>query len=157
MQIIRQEEQKDNWNWIQCAMGEPRLRATPKVQRLENGEVTDIVIASEMNREVQIVTEQQFDLAKSAPIQLSSLRDSLGFYLAMDFSLQLVQGKLNIPTDVDETTALLIWEIQHLWELLHDSHRPTNITPNIYSYYWGGAKEITSFALLAVHFSHWKA
>jgi hypothetical protein len=111
MQVIWQEEQKDDWNWIQCATGEPRLGATPKVQRIENGEVIDIVIASEMNREVQIVTEQQFDLAKSAPIQLSSLRGSLGFCLATDFSLQLLQGKSNIPTDADETMTLLIWEI----------------------------------------------
>jgi hypothetical protein len=97
------------------------------------------------------------DLAKNTPIQLSSLRDSLGFCSATDFSLQLLQGKLNIPTDVDGMTALLIWKIQHLWELLHDSHRPTNITPNIYNYYWRGAKESTSSALSAVHFGHWKA
>ena len=57
MQVIRWEEQKDDWNRIQCATGEPRLGATPKVQRIENGEVIDIVIASEMNREVQIVME----------------------------------------------------------------------------------------------------
>ncbi len=157
MQVIQWEEQKDNWKWIQCATGEPRLGATLKVQSIENGEVTDIVIASEMNREVQIMTEQQFDLAKSAPIQLPSLRDSLGFCLATDFSLQLLQGKSNIPRYLDKTTALLIQEIQHLWELLHDSHRPTNITPDIYNYYWGGAKESTSSALSAVHFGHWKA
>jgi hypothetical protein len=101
--------------------------------------------------------EQRFDLAKSAPIQLSSLRDSLGFCLATDFSLQLLQGKSNIPTDVDKMMALLVWEIQHLWELLHDSHRPTNITLDIYNYYWRGAKESTSSALLAVYFGHWKA
>ncbi len=95
----------------------------------------DSVIASEMNREVQIVTKQWFDLAKSSPIQSSSLRDSLGFCLAMDFSLQLLQGKSNIPMDADETTALLIREMQHLWELLHDSHKPTDITPDIYNYY----------------------
>jgi hypothetical protein len=72
-------------------------------------------------------------------------------------SLQLLQGKSNIPTDADEMTELLIWEIQHLWELLHDSHRPTDVTPDIYNYYWRGAKESTSSALLAVHFGQWKA
>ncbi len=157
MQVIRREEQKDNWNRIQCATGEPRLGATSKVQRIENGEVINIVIAFEMNRELQIVMERWFDLAKSAPIQLSSLRDSLGFCLAKDISLQLLQGKSNIPMDADETTTLLIWEIQHLWELLHNSHRPTNITPDIYNYYRRGAKESTSSALSAVHFVHWKA
>jgi hypothetical protein len=114
MQVIWREEQKDDWNQIQRAIGEPRLGATLKVQRIENGELIDIVIASEMNREVQIVMEQWFDLAKSAPNQLSSLRDSLGFCLATDFSLQLLQGKSNMPMDVDEMMALLIWEIQHL-------------------------------------------
>jgi hypothetical protein len=157
MKVIWRKEQKDDWNWIQRATGEPRLGATPKVQRIENGEVIDIEIASEMNREVQIVMEQRFDLAKSAPIQSSSLRDSLGICLATNFSLQLLQGKSNIPTDADKTTALLIWEIQHLWELLHNSHRPTNITPNIYNYYWRGAKESTSSSLSAVHFGHWKS
>ncbi len=52
--------------------------------------------------------------------------------------------------------VLLIWEIHNLWELLHDSHKSTNITLNIYNYYWGGAKESTSSALSAVHFGHWK-
>jgi hypothetical protein len=32
-----------------------------------------------------------------------------------------------------------------------------NITLDIYNYYWGGAKESISSALLAVHFGHWKA
>jgi hypothetical protein len=49
MQVIRQEEQKDDWTRIQLATGEPRLGATPKVQRIENSEVIDIMIASEMN------------------------------------------------------------------------------------------------------------
>ncbi len=62
MQVIRWEEQKDDWNWIQCATGELRLGATPKVHQIENGKVIDIVVASKMNREVQIVTEQWFDL-----------------------------------------------------------------------------------------------
>ncbi len=84
------------------------MGATPKVQRIENGEVIDIVIASEMNREIQIVMEQRFDLAKSTPIQSSSLRDSLSFCSATDFSLQLLQGKSNIPMDADKTTTLLI-------------------------------------------------
>jgi hypothetical protein len=108
MQVIRREEQKDDWNQIQCATGEPRLGATPKVQRIENGKVIDIMVASKMNREVQIVTEQQFDLAKSAPIQSSSLRESLGFCSSTEFSLQLLQGKANIPKDMDKMTVLLI-------------------------------------------------
>jgi hypothetical protein len=76
--------------------------------------------------------------------------------LSTEFSLQLLQGKANIPKDVDKTMVLLIWEIHNLWELLHDSHKSTNITLNIYNYYWGGAKESTSSALSAVHFGHWK-
>jgi hypothetical protein len=52
MQVIRLEKQKDNWNWIQRATGEPRLGATPKIQQIEIGKVIDIVVASKMNREV---------------------------------------------------------------------------------------------------------
>jgi hypothetical protein len=59
--------------------------------------------------------------------------------------------------DVDETRVLLIREIQHLWKRLHKSYKPTNITPDIYNYYWERAKESTSSALSAVHFGHWKA
>jgi hypothetical protein len=94
MQVIRREEQKDDWNQIQHTMGEPRLGATPKVQRIENSEVIDIVIASEMNREVQIVMEQQFNLAKSAPIQSSSLRDSLGFLFGNGLFPPVTSGQI---------------------------------------------------------------
>ncbi len=92
------------------------MGVTLKVQQIENGEVIDIMVASKMNKEVQIITEQWFDLAKSAPIQSSSLKESLGFCLSTEFSLQLLQGKANIPADVDEMMVLLIWEIQHLWK-----------------------------------------
>ncbi len=72
-EIIRRKEQKDSWSRIKWATGDPRTGATQKVQKYVNGVKVDVLEALEMNKEIQEVTEKQFDLAHSAAITRSSL------------------------------------------------------------------------------------
>ncbi len=86
-----------------------------------------------------------------------SLRSLVGYSTSTDFAYNLVQGKAPIPTDVDSPTAALIRECEHLLQRLQHTHKPVEITPDNYCYYWGQARENTLSAILTVHFGHWKA
>ncbi len=78
----------------------------------------DIFKASAMNAEIQRVMEKRFELANSASIQNSSLRQLVGFCASTTYAKELLQGKLAIPTDIDEATTELIQEMQQLWTCL---------------------------------------
>jgi hypothetical protein len=103
------------------------------------------------------VTEKRFELANSAPIQHSLLRQLVGFCALTTYAEELLQGKLAIPTDIDETTTELIQEMQRLWTRIWPFHGHTKIMPEAYKYYWGGVNKSTSLALSKNHFRHWKA
>jgi hypothetical protein len=83
----------------------------PFVQRMEHGEVVNIYETEAMNPEIQVTTEQQFDLSMSAPITMTSLRDRLGFLSDTEFAMQMLRNKVHIPPDVDATTTLVLKEI----------------------------------------------
>jgi hypothetical protein len=78
-QTILREEQTSIWQQINRAINEPSLGAVPFVQRMEHGEVVNIYEAKAMNLEIQVTTEQRFDLSMSTPITLTSLWDRLRF------------------------------------------------------------------------------
>ncbi len=156
MRIIVQEEQRDQWGQIKQGTGEPRTGATNLVQRMDGDCAVDILEALTMNKEIQHVTEERFDLARSAPVMSSSLHNLIGYNADTAFAKDLIQRKVPIPLDVDVITAELINEMCHLWKRLHSSHGPVDITPAIYKYYWGRVNENTSLALSGIHFGHWK-
>ncbi len=70
---IKREEQKSIWQRINQAIDKPSLGAIPLVQKMENGEVIEIMEIKEMNKEIQEVTEKRFDLSMSTPITMSLL------------------------------------------------------------------------------------
>ncbi len=74
-----------------------------------------------------------------------------------NFAKKLLQGKHAIPTDTDKVTTELIQEMQQIWTRLQPLHGHSEITPEVYKYYWGGVNESTSSALSEIHFGHWKA
>ena len=68
-EIIKREEQQDEWHRIKQSTGDPRTGATNLVQHKEGEKVIDILEASAMNAEIQRITEKWFELANSALIQ----------------------------------------------------------------------------------------
>jgi hypothetical protein len=156
MDIIKQEEQRDEWRRINQATGDPQTGATNLVQQMEGNRVVDILEASVMTREIQVVTEKRFDLAQSAPATSSSLRNLIGYNADTPFAKDLLQRKVPIPLDVEKSTAELIEKMCCLWACLHPSHGPVDITPSIYKYNWGGVNKSTSLTLSGIHFGHWK-
>jgi hypothetical protein len=79
-----------------------------------------------MNLEIQVTTEQRFDLSMSAPITMTSLWGCLGFLSDVEFATQMLFGEVHIPLDLDATTTLVLEEVICLFNMLHKGH--TKIT-----------------------------
>ncbi len=62
----------------------------------------NLLEASAMNAEIQRVTEKRLELSNSTPIQHSSLQQPVSFCALTTYAKELLQGKLAIPTDIDE-------------------------------------------------------
>jgi hypothetical protein len=134
MDIIKQEEQQDEWRRINQATGDPWMGATNLVQWMEGNRVVDILEALAMTKEIQVVLEKRIDLAQSAPATSSSLCNLICYNADTPFAKDLLQCKVLIPPDVEKSTAELIEEMCCLWAHLHSSHGPVDITPSIYKY-----------------------
>jgi hypothetical protein len=154
--IMKREEQSDKWHRIKQVTGDPRTGATNLVQRKEGGNNIDILEEGAMVREIQEVTERQFELANRTPINTSSLRHSVGFYASTEYAKDLLQQKIPIPRKLNEHTIMLIKEMQCLYARLQPLHSPTMVTSAIYRSNWGRINESTLSAWSKMHFRHWK-
>jgi hypothetical protein len=157
LRIIGREEQKTIWHRINRALDDPSVGAIPFVQREEDGVVRDITDTEEMNKEIQTVTEKRFDLSRSAPITMSSLRTHLRFLSDTDFASHLLSGEVHIPWDVDNVTATIIEEIIRLFGQLSKGHSVVDLTADQFQYYWRRFKEKTSSSISGLHAGHYKS
>ncbi len=127
------------------------------MQKLEDGKVIDIMETEEMNKEIQVVMKQWFDLSMSPPITMSSLCSKLGFLSDTDFAISLLKGEVHIPDDVDDVTMTVIEEIIHLFTTLQDNHAAITLGEDQFWYYWRKFREKTSLSISAVHAGHYKS
>lgn len=111
-----------------------------------------------MCEEIQNVTEQRFALAESAPVTHSSLQQEVGFLADTEFALALVTGSTPIPADIDQSTTLVIEEMQRLWKTKgQERFQAFRISPSDYRHFWKNVKESTSSSISGVHFGLYKA
>jgi hypothetical protein len=136
LQTITRKEQILIWQQINSAIDEPSLGAVLFVQSMEHGEVVDIYKTKAMNLQIQVTTEQRFDLSMSAPITMTSLWDQLGFLSDTEFATQMLCGEVHIPLDINATTTLVLEEIIHLFNMLHKGHTEITLGGKEFQYYW---------------------
>jgi hypothetical protein len=110
-----------------------------------------------MNKEIQAVTEQQFNLSMSAPITMSSPRSWLGILSDTGFAISLLAGEVHIPWDVEDVTAIILWEVICLFQLLQEGHSVVTLGDEQFQYYWHNCKECTSSLTSGIHFDHYKS
>ena len=130
LETEHQADQIDSWLRIKRATGNPRTGATQKVQKFADGVKVDVLEALEINKEIQEVTEKQFDLAHSAAITRSSLQHLVGYCATTTFAMDLLNGREAMPADVDDNTATLICQFQQIFKHLRHKHTPVDITPD---------------------------
>ncbi len=132
---IKQEEQKSIWRRISQVTNKPSLGAIPLVQKMGDGKVINIMETEEMNKEIQVVMEHQFDLSMSTPITMSSLCSKPGFLSDTDFAISLLQGEVHVPDDVDNVTTMVNEEIICLFTTLQDGHAAITLREGQFWYY----------------------
>ncbi len=104
-EIMKREEQHNEWRRIKQVTGDPCTSATNLVQRKEGKSIIDILEEGEMVQEIQDVTERQFELANSTSINTSSLRHSVGFCTSTEYAKDLLQQKIPILRDSMNTPS----------------------------------------------------
>ena len=122
LRVIEREEQRNVWRSIRRVTNDPQLGAITFVQRGTQEGIINITDRDEMCEEIQAVTERRFELAESAPATNSSLLMLVGFLGNTAFALDLVQGAIPIPDDIDGPTKLVIEEMIRLWSASGQEH-----------------------------------
>ncbi len=156
LQTINQEENKSIWRRINRAIDNPFLGAVPFIQWMQHGQVVDIYEEEEMDCEIQVTMERCFDLSRSAPITMMSLRERQGFLSDTEFAQSMLRGEVHIPAEVDDTITIVIEEIIRLFQSLHEGHVEISLGVDEFRYYWRCVREKTSSAISTVHFGHYK-
>jgi hypothetical protein len=156
-EIMTGEQQEDDWRKINQETGNLCTGATNLVQRQEGDKIIDILESDAMVQEIQSVTKKRFKLANSATVNTSLSHCVIGFCTSTDYAINLLQGKVPIPFNFNNTTILLVEEMQCIYAKLEHLHSLMVITPEIYQYYWSHTRECTSSAWSNIHFGNWKA
>jgi hypothetical protein len=117
----------------------------------------DILDTDVMNKEIQMVMEQWFDLLMSAPITMSSLRSWLSFLSNTDFATSLLAGEVHIPWYVNDVTAMILGDVIRHFQLLQEGHSIVTLGDKQFRYYRQKCKECTSSSISGIHFGHYKS
>jgi len=158
LRIIEREEQRSTWRAIRRVTNDPQLGAITFVQRESPDGIINITNRADMCQEIQQVTERRFELAESASVTSSSLAISVGFLGNTDYAMDLIQGLIPTPEDVDGPTRLVIEEMQRLWSSKSQEHyQAFHITNDDYRTFWRKVNESTSSSISGLHFGVYKA
>ncbi len=114
---------------------------------MEEGKVVDILDTDKMNQESQFVMEQTFDLSKSTPITMYSLRARLGFCSNTEFAVSLLAGEVHIRWFINDVTAMILREIICLFEQLREGYGVVTLGVEQFQFYWQIFKECLSSSI----------
>ena len=99
----------------------------------------------------------EIPLAMEAPITSSMLIEQLGYLGDSEIAQQLVEGRYDIPNELDDATALILQEIGRVGIQLTNGEVTIKITPEEFQYFWKRIREGTASSYSGVHYGHYKA
>ena len=99
----------------------------------------------------------RFQLAAEAPISSSTLLEQLGYLGDTEIAQQLVEGRYELPEDLDDATTLLLQEIGRVGIQLTNGEVKIDISPEEFQYFWKRIREGTASSYSGVHYGHYKA
>ena len=88
--------------------------------------------------------EMRFQLAMEAPITSSMLIEQLGYLGDSEIAQQLVEGRYDIPDELDDATALILQENGRVGIQLTNGEVTIEITPEEFQYFWKCIQEGTA-------------
>ena len=110
-QVIQQENNSRMWYFINRVTDDPKSGGVVKVKRYVNGQLETNTEQDDMVLCIQEETEYRFLLAHSAKITNTTLAEKLGYLSDAKVVEELITGRMDVPDDVDDVTALILDEI----------------------------------------------
>ena len=157
-QIMKAEEQRDRWIRPTWAFGKPRsLPASRVMVPSENGQ--SLIHSEQDSFETAVATnlESRFKTARDAPLRSSDqLHTDLGFRATTEAAQRILHGDYDFPSDIDESTLLLMQQIAELFARNDGNTIDVIITAEDFRY-WKKAKEKTQSSRSGLHFGHYMA
>jgi len=154
---MEREGNKKMWWFINRSQKDPHTAAPHVVSRMVDGVAQDSQSQEETERFVFDETEFRFQLAADAPISKTKLLEQLGYLADTDIAQQLIEGKFDIPDDVDDATALILEEISSIGVKLTNGEISITITAEEFRYFWKRIKERTASSYSRIHYGHYCA
>ncbi len=88
-----------------------------------------------MVQEIQSVAKKKVQTSKQCTREHVIVMSRRRLLPSTDHAIHLLQGKVLIPYNLDNTNILLVEEMQCIYAKLKHLHSPTVITPEIYQYF----------------------
>ncbi len=112
------------------------------VKKMEGDTVIKSTSQEEMENFIIKEIEFRFQLTTESPISSTKLIDQLGYLGNNKITQKLVEGKFDIPEEIDDTTALILEEICKSGVKLTNREVTIDVTPDDFKYLW---KRVNSF------------
>ena len=94
--------------------------------------------------------EYRFQLANDAPISHTKLIDQLGYLGDSDIAQQIVEGRFEIPDEIDDAKALILKETGNIGVKLSNGDNNCHV-------FWKQVREGTQSSMSGIHYGHYKA
>ena len=154
---MEREGNSKMWYFINRSQKDPRCGSFHLVQRMVDGEVQDSTCQEDTEDFIFEEAKMRFQLAAEAPISSSTLREQLGYLANIEIAQQLVEGRYELPEDLDDATTLLLQEIGRVGIQLTNGEVKIDISPEEFQYFWKRIREGTASSYSGVHYGHYKA
>ena len=143
------------WTNIKYVVKDPRSSQVLKVQRLEHGVVCEYTSKEDIEEVVQEECKSRFTLAHNAPIMKHSLAGKLRYLEDMDIARAIVDGKYDIPPELDEATRYILQEIGRMGKEIRkgEGHEITFTTEDFQTFR-RKVSEWTTSSLSTTHYGH---
>ena len=149
---IQREENSRMWYFINRVTDDPKSGGVLRVERYVNGELETNTEQEDMVSCIQQETEYRSLLAHSAKTTNTTLAEKLGYLSDAQVAEALIAGKMDIPENVDDVTALIIDEISQLgMKLVAGNGEEITVSPDDFKRYWKQACEKTNSSMSLVH------
>jgi len=154
---MEREGQKKMWYFINRSQKDLRSGAFHVVERVVDGVVQESTDQEETEQFIFDEAEMRFQLAAEAPIESTKLIEQLGYLGDSEIAKQLIEGRYEIPDELDDATALLLQEIGRVGVQLTNGDITITITPEEFQHFWKRVREGTASSYSGIHYGHYKA
>ena len=157
LQIMRAEEQRNRWVRPKIAFGKKRSLPASRVL-VPSVDGQGVVHADQQSFEAAIAENlgSRFRTARNAPLRSSRVHDDIGFRATNDSARQILRGEYVFPSDVDDSTLLLLQQMADVFA--RTDGKPIDVVIRDSDFrHWKRAKEKTESSRSGLHFGHYMA